>query len=156
MKFHNFQVIDHGRNIGPVFNKHGTNTHIIGKYSGITEFEVLFYKKKTDEVLLEDIVDSRTPKDSLSCYSVNKQSIYIAANGDVSPCCWTGFYPNTYGHGEYHQAVNAQLAPLISTHNALMHPIEECIKWFSSVTRCWNIKTYEQGRLVVCDEYCGS
>jgi MoaA/NifB/PqqE/SkfB family radical SAM enzyme len=153
--FVNFQIVDHGRNIGPVFDKTGQHTHVIGKYSGTTEFQVLFHKKKTDEVLLEDIVDTRIPKKTVHCKTVVNQSIYIAATGDVSPCCWTGFYPKTYGSGEYHQAVNAQLAPLISKHNALEYSLEECVMWFNDIKKCWDISTYEQGRLVACDDNCG-
>lgn len=156
MQFSNFQVIDHGRNIGPVFDHNGNHTHVIGNYTGSKEFKVLFHKKTTDEVLLEDIIDTRNPKDSINCYSVTNQSIYVAANGDVSPCCWTGFYPKTFGHGEYHQAINAQLSPYMTNNNALENSLEQCIKWFNSVKQCWNISSYQQGRLVVCDDYCGS
>lgn len=153
--FLRFETVDHGRNLGPVFNKHGKHTHNIGNYSGTTEFNVLFLKKTTDEVLLEDIVDCRTPKKNISCFSKNKRSIYIAANGDVSPCCWTGFFPKTYGRGEYHQAINSQISPLIAKHNALEYPLDECIKWFLSVEQKWDIDSYKSGRLVVCDDYCG-
>jgi MoaA/NifB/PqqE/SkfB family radical SAM enzyme len=155
LKFNSFQIVDHGRNIGPVFNKSGVNTHVIGNYTGETEFNILFHKKQTDTVLLEDIVDSRIPKKLISCKSVKNRSIYIAANGDVSPCCWTGFYPKTYGAGEYHQAVNAQLKPLLSKHNALEYSLEECIKWFTTIKQHWDIDSYEQGRLVACDDNCG-
>jgi MoaA/NifB/PqqE/SkfB family radical SAM enzyme len=155
LKFSNFQTVDDGRNIGPVFDKQGNHTHTIGSYSGSTEFKVLFHKKKTDEVLLEDIIDVRTPSKSVKCFSVTYQSIYIAANGDVSPCCWTGFYPQIYGHGEYHQALNAQLSPLVSDNNALEHSLETTIEWFKNVKQQWNNKTFQEGRLVVCDDNCG-
>jgi MoaA/NifB/PqqE/SkfB family radical SAM enzyme len=155
LKFNNFQTVDHGRNIGPVFDKHGNYTHTIGSYSGSTEFKVLFHKKKTDEVLLEDIIDVRAPSKSVRCFSVTNRSIYIAANGDVSPCCWTGFHPKTFGRGEYHQALNAQLSPLISNNNALENSLETTIKWFENVKQQWNNKTFQEGRLVVCDDNCG-
>jgi len=155
LKFNNFETVDQGRNMGPVFNKNGVNTHVIGTYSGETEFKILFHKKQTDEVLLEDVVGHRVPMTQVSCNAIRNLSIYIAANGDVSPCCWTGFYPNTYGSGEYLQAVNAQLKPLISKHNALEYSLEECIQWFDTVKQRWDINSYQQGRLVVCDDNCG-
>ena len=155
MNFENFQLIDQGRNIGPVFDKAGTLTHTIGKYSGVSEFDVLFYKKKTDEVLLEDITSNRVPKKNIICKALQMRSIYIAANGDVSPCCWTGFYPATYGSGEYLQAVNAQLKPLSAKNNALEYSLEECIQWFNHIKQKWNTGTYEQGRLIACDDNCG-
>lgn len=151
--FRDFQVVDHGRNTGPVFDKHGNHTHVLGKYSGITEFAVLFHQKKTNPSRLEDI--TREPKKTLRCDATMGKSIYISATGDVSPCCWTGFYPATYGAGEYHQAINAQLAPLITKNNAIEHSLEVCMQWFNAVKQSWNHTTYKDGRLVVCDDNCG-
>ena len=155
LKFSNFQLVDHGRNTGPVFDQHGNHTHVIGKYTGTTEFKLLFHKKKTDEVLLEDIVGDREPRQTVKCAAVEHSSIYVAANGDVSPCCWTGFYPQTYGSGEYLQAVNAQLKPLSVKNNALEHSLEDCVQWFNNIKQKWDIDSYEKGRLVVCDDNCG-
>lgn len=156
LKFKHFQLVDHGRNLGPVFDKNGKHTHNIGNYQGLTEFPILFNKKKTDLVLLEDIIPGKIPKNTINCKTKLKKSIYIAANGEVYPCCWTGFYPRTFGHGQYHQAVNAQLKPLMKPNNAIERPLEECIIWFDSIQNLWNAKTYEHGRLVVCDDACGS
>jgi len=153
--FSSFQLVDQGRDTAPVFNQHGTLTHVLGKYTGETNFKVLFHKKRTDQVLLEDIVVDRIPKNNILCQTKTLKSIYISANGDVSPCCWTGLYPKTYGAGQYHQATNAQLITLISKNNALEHPLEECIQWFISVENAWKINSYEQGRLVICDDMCG-
>ena len=153
--FNSFQLVNQGRDTAPVFNQHGTLTHVLGKYTGETNFEVLFHKKKTDQVLLGDIIVDRVPKNNIYCQTKQLKSIYISANGDVSPCCWTGLYPKTYGTGQYHQAANAQLIPLISKNNAVEHPLEECIEWFISVENAWKINSYEQGRLVICDDVCG-
>lgn len=154
--FRRFELVDHGRNTGPVFDKQGNHLYNIGPYKGPTNFELLFHRKKTDEVLVEDISKDRTPKTSVSCFSQTYKSIYVACNGDVSPCCWTGFSPATYGRGEYMQAVNSQLAPLISKNNALKFPLKDCILWFDEIKNCWSKVNYEQGRLIVCDDNCGS
>ena len=153
--FKKFWLVDDGRNTMPVFNNKGKLLHTIGNYQGEKSFKILFHKKQTDSVLLEDIVVGRIPKQKVRCNTQTKQWIYIAANGDVSPCCWTGFYPKTYGSGEYHQAVNAQLSPLMSKNNALNYPLKDCIEWFPNISACWDKKTYETGRLVVCDDNCG-
>jgi MoaA/NifB/PqqE/SkfB family radical SAM enzyme len=154
--FSKFTLIQGQRNTAPVFDQHGNLSHILGDYQGETEFEILFYRKKNDTVLLEDIITDRKPKSKISCETKELKSIYIAANGDVSPCCFTGFFPRTYGHGQYHQAANSQLLPLINRNNALEYPLEECIEWFSSVEKSWAIDSYEQGRLVICDDNCGT
>jgi MoaA/NifB/PqqE/SkfB family radical SAM enzyme len=152
--FATFKILDEGRNTAPVFNKDGVLTHVLGNYTGEKNFEVLFHKKKTDQILLEDIA-TRLPAKSIKCEAKESKSIYIAANGEVSPCCFTGFYPKTYGAGRYHEAANAQLIPLITRNNALEYSLEECIEWFKSVENAWKIDNYKQGRLVICDNTCG-
>jgi MoaA/NifB/PqqE/SkfB family radical SAM enzyme len=155
MGFAKFALVDDGRNTAPVFNNQGKLTHVLGNYIGEQDFQVLFHKKITDQILLTDIVKDRLPSNNISCKTKQLKSIYISANGDVSPCCWTGLYPKTYGAGQYHQAANAQLIPLISKNNALGYPLEECIEWFKSVETSWGINTYDQGRLIICDDICG-
>lgn len=152
--FKKFELIDQGRNTGPVYNKKGELVHVLGNYSGVTEFEILFHKKTTDLVLLEDI--SVTNKPNIKCFTKEAKSIYISSTGDVYPCCYTGFSPKTYGHGEYHQAVNAQISPLIKNNNALTYSLKECIQWFNKVEKSWTIDTIENGRLVCCNDNCGS
>lgn len=156
LQFKNFKLVETKRNSGPVFNKSGELLHTIGNYSGETNFQILFYKKKTDMVLLEDILPGRIPKKEISCQTQTLKEIYIASNGELYPCCFTGFYPRTYGRGEYHEAVNSQLSKLMSKNNLLENSLEECISWFNNISQCWNIPSYETGRLIVCDDNCGS
>lgn len=155
--FVDFVLINEGRDTGPVFNRKGKHTHNLGSYTGSTNLQILLHKKKTNTVLLEDIVDNPSIpiKKQISCWAVKQSSIYISAYGEVTPCCWTGFAPSTYGTGAYHQAINNQLRPLMSKNNALQYPLKECIEWFSSVQATWKHETYQQGRLVVCDTNCG-
>jgi MoaA/NifB/PqqE/SkfB family radical SAM enzyme len=153
--FIDFRLINDGRTTAPVFNNRGELTHVLGNYVGEKNFEVLFYKKTTNQILLEDIITDRIPSKSISCETKNNKSIYISSTGDVSPCCWTGFYPKTYGAGQYHEAANAQLIPLMTKNNALEYPLKECIEWFNQVENSWNIPTFEQGRLVICNDVCG-
>lgn len=155
MGFQEFKLIDEGRDTAPVFNKHGQLTHVLGNYAGEKEFQVLFHAKKTAQILLEDVTKEVKPADTISCETKKLRSIYISATGDVSPCCYTGFYPRTYGHGQYHQAANAQLIPLIHKNNALQYPLQQCIEWFTAVENSWKILDYQQGRLLICDDNCG-
>jgi sulfatase maturation enzyme AslB (radical SAM superfamily) len=155
MGFFGFELVNEGRTTAPVFDRNGNLTHVLGNYVGEKDFKKLFHKKTTDQVLLEDILPGRQPAQSIECQTKKLGSIYISATGDVSPCCWTGFYPKTYGAGQYHEAANGQLTPLIAKNNALEYPLEECIKWFDQVEKSWNIPTFEQGRLVICNDVCG-
>lgn len=153
--FKNFDLVDSTRTVAPVFDRSGKLTHTLGNYQGEQSFKMLFYSKKNDDILLEDILPGRVPKKQLNCNTINHQSIYIAANGDVSPCCFLGFYPKTYGQGQYHQAANAQVVPLIYNNNALEYSLEECVQWFQHVEQQWHKSTYQEGRLLICDDCCG-
>ena len=156
MGFKEFIQRQDGRDTAPVFDRQGNLVHVMGDYQGEREFKILFHSKQTDDVLLEDIISDRYPKKKIQCETQKLGSIFVAANGDVSPCCWTGLYPRTYGRGQYHQAANAQLIPLMARNNALQHSIKECIQWFAEVEKSWSKRDYQQGRLVICDDNCGS
>ncbi len=156
LEFSKFKIVDEGRNTAPVFDKKGNLAHTLGSYSGETNFEKLLDSKKTDDILLEDIIPGRKPCASVICETKKLKSIYISANGDVYPCCYTGFYPKTYGKGQYHQAANSQLIPMIEKNNALVYTLEQCIEWFGKVEQSWILKDYENGRLVICDDNCGT
>lgn len=151
--FKKFILVDHGRHTGPVFNQQKQLTHVIGKPK-ITDFETLFKSRSTDTVLLEDIVHDRTPY-PISCQVKKQKSIYVSSTGDVYPCCFLAFSPKTYGHGNYHQAANAQFNKLINKNNALTYPLHECINWFYKIEETWQIPDFDQGRLVICNDVCG-
>jgi sulfatase maturation enzyme AslB (radical SAM superfamily) len=154
--FKEFDIHDESRNSGPVYNKHGNLVNVLGSYDKETNFAVKFHAKTTDLVLVEDIVRDRTPKSEITCQSTKNKQIYVSANGEVSPCCFMGFYPRTYGHGSYHQAINKQISDIVYKNNTLEYPLEECLEWFNSIEKRWKISSYDQGRLVVCDDNCGS
>lgn len=154
--FVSFSLVESGRNTAPVFDKKGNLSHILGKYTGETNFQNLINSKLHNEVLLEDIIVNRKPCKTVNCKTKKLKSIYITATGDVYPCCYTGFYPQSYGKGQYHQAANSQLIPLIEENNAVVHDIKDCIKWFNKVESCWSAEKYENGRLIICDDTCGS
>jgi MoaA/NifB/PqqE/SkfB family radical SAM enzyme len=154
--FKKFSLVNDGRDTAPVFDRNQNLVHVLGDYQGETSFPVLFHKKLNDTVLLEDVVKDRKPRRRVRCDAKRNRSIYIAANGDVSPCCWTGLYPRTFGHGQYYQAVNQQLTALVAKNNALEYSLQQCIEWFNQIQESWKISNYNQGRLVICDDYCGS
>jgi sulfatase maturation enzyme AslB (radical SAM superfamily) len=150
--FSEFQFDDQGRNTGIVVNKRGEVVNIIGNPIK-TDFKELLESKKNNEILLEDI--SSTINRNIDCKVKKGKSIYVTSTGEVYPCCWTGFYPRTYGHGQYYQVVNKQLNEIIKPNNALERPLEECIEWFNDIEKSWSIDKFEDGRLVVCNDYCG-
>lgn len=151
--FKKFQLVDHGRNNGPVFNNNGDLENVIGNFTGNIELSHYIDIIKNGDMFIEDIYDQ--PKKTVKCMAKNNNSIYISSTGEVYPCCFMGFSPNTYGHGRWHQPVNAQIKNLIYKNNALENSLKECIEWFNSIPSCWNKKTFNDGRLIVCDAACG-
>lgn len=151
--FKKFQLVNHGRNQGPVFDSKKNLVHVMGTPIS-TNFDAVYNSRITDEVLLEDIITDRSPK-PIICQIKKQKSIYVSSTGEIYPCCFLGFSPKTYGHGNYHQAANAQLKPMIQKNNALEYDLKECIEWFNMVEKSWEIPTFEQGRLVICNDVCG-
>jgi MoaA/NifB/PqqE/SkfB family radical SAM enzyme len=156
--FAGFELHDHGRNSGPVYDKEGKLVYVMGDYTGETNFEVFFDKKRTDMVLVENVAPTVKRYDKINCYTKKNRSIYISSTGDVYPCCWTGFYPRTYAKDKpylYHALINKQLEAIMSPNNAIERDLKECIEWFTNVVDSWKIPNYDGGRLHVCDHACG-
>ena len=152
--FKKYLLVDHGRNSGPVFDDQGNLVRVLGDFTGSTELEHYIDIIDNGDISIQDIWDN--PKDKVSCRTINNQSIYISSEGAVYPCCYMGFNPRKYGKGRWHQPVNAQIVELLEPNNVLERPLQECIEWFNKIPACWNKKTYEDGRLIVCDSACGS
>lgn len=147
-----FDLIDHGRDTGPVFNRRGSLVHVMKRTDAQSIDQVL--EKKKQQVLLEDIAPAQI-SNHINCEAQRLKSIYVSSTGHVYPCCFLGFNPESYGHGNYHEAANAQIRPLIDKNCALEYPLADCISWFSKVTDSWKISNFSQGRLVICDNTCG-
>ena len=142
----------------PVFDKDGKLTHTIGdtlKEFGEIDFEKMRDVRINGEVLLEDIIGNEVPA-LIECEVEKKKSIYVASTGDVYPCCYLGFEPKTFGQGQWHQAINQQFKHMIQKNNALEHSLAQCIEWFAEIQRTWDIPTFGQGRLVMCNRQCGN
>lgn len=60
--FKEFNVIESTRVDAPVYDSQGNLSHILGNYKGETSFPLLFHKKRTDLILLEDIIPGRKEK----------------------------------------------------------------------------------------------
>jgi MoaA/NifB/PqqE/SkfB family radical SAM enzyme len=149
-----FNLVDHGRNNGPVFDKNKNLSHVIGNPSE-TSFEVLWHDKMHNQVTLGHLMNSRPPR-PINCQVKADKSVYISSVGEVYPCCYMGYSPKTYGNGNYHGPVNKQIRPMVSDNNALERPLADCISWFNKVVDSWEISTFQQGRLVICNDTCGT
>jgi MoaA/NifB/PqqE/SkfB family radical SAM enzyme len=145
--FINHLLVDHGRSNSPVFNKQKQLIYVIGKVPH-NDFESL-HKTKFDQ----EIDFPMRPTTKITCKAQVKKELYISSTGDVYPCCFTGYYPNTFEQGmnTYYGLVNQELQPLAVNHNALHHSLEECINWFNRIPSTWNSKP-----LRICNDACGT
>lgn len=151
--FKQFLPQETGRNSGPVYDHNGNYIYSIGKveFKQPAKINPLINQKQQEHTL----TNIRSEIKRIDCGVIKDRSIYISSTGEVYPCCYLGFQPDTFGHGNYMQISNKQLAKLIKENNALEYGIEHSIKWFNGVSESWDKPTFEQGRLVHCNDSCG-
>ena len=151
MGFKKFWDADAGRNVGPVFDREGKLSHVLGDYRDSTDFDELYaqhvyYTNLPDITLIETVT-----KPIIDCHAKNRNEIYITATGEVYPCCWLGFYPrNNTGNPS-----NVQLRKILENNNANEIGIENAINWFRKVQESWKIDSIKEGRIYSCNETCG-
>ena len=149
--FKEFQLIDAGRDTMPVFTPDRKLSHIIGKYTGPTDFDSVY--AFTDHYKVEPwgTVENEKTSYPIDCYAKKNLDVYVSANGEVYPCCWLGFYP----HHSDRQATNPQLKQIMEKNNALEHGLETAIEWFSRVEESWSCGSVPAGKLFACNATCG-
>jgi len=145
--FRSHDLVDHGRSNSPVYNQQKQLLHVIGTVPH-TDFQALW-----DERFKPDIQYKKRDTGPVSCKAQNKKELYITSTGDVYPCCFMGFNPNTYERGmnTYYNTINQELEPLVANNNALKHSLETCIEWFNQIPQTWN-----NNPLMACNDFCGS
>lgn len=149
--FQRFELIDAGRDTTVVFTRDKKFSHVIGDYQGSTDYNTL-HNQYQQYISDPDITLKKVKivEKKIDCYSKKHQEIYIAANGEVYPCCWLGFYPlNQQGEPSIFQ-----LRPLIKDNNALEYGIEHSINWFDQIEATWDKKVLD-GKIYTCNETCG-
>jgi len=85
----------------------------------------------------------------LYCYTKKDASIFVAANGDAYPCCYTGQFPrDIVGLPDVRKLINGV------HNNAIEVGLETAIQWFYKVEQTWQHSTVEQGLLTPCVNNC--
>jgi len=153
--FFRFDLVDHGRDTAPVFNKEKKLIYTIGKYKGTTNFDALLTQNselKTNEISWNNF----TKADKIDCEVKHTKSIYVNSIGEAYPCCYIGFNPTTYGdNNSWFFYTNKLLRPIIKNNNVLKVGLEQAIKWFDQVEESWTAPAYGQGQLLTCNYTCG-
>lgn len=148
--FKEFELVNAGRDVMPVFTPDKKLSHIIGDYRGTTDFDTMFSNYKYYEIEPDVAIKSETENKTVDCYSNRLKEIYVASNGEVYPCCWLGYYPL---HSNSRPS-NVQLKPLIKDNNALEHGLETAVAWFNRIEETWD-KTVPEGKIYECNRTCG-
>lgn len=160
--FSRFELLDDGRDTGPVYNRSGDYVYKLGDDPN---FKEVTYPSRIEEwngwskfgsEPANRLAQYKTIpiKSTVDCYSIKNKEIYVTATGEVYPCCWLGFYPKQEYQHTWQQD-NMFLKDMARNNNALDTSIKDSIQWFNSVEHSWNKKAYTEGRLFKCDEYCG-
>ena len=109
--FYRFDLADHGRDYGPAFDRQGNMTHILGivdKQNGPrTIDQIIHWQQHTTPRSLPE------EKNTLDCYSNRRETIFIAANGEVYPCCYLGAFPRTFKNNSWYDQVHTQLKTIV-------------------------------------------
>lgn len=158
--FSAFLSVDDGRNTGPVYNNDGSLSHIIGASKlGFTPVQhvsaVIGHRDHTLDKNFFTTILKQVPVSNITCEVKQSRSVYISSTGDVFPCCYTGLNPANYRDNNLLGYSMEQINNIMSNNNALTHSLSTCIEWFNRIEETWNIASFDQGRLVACNQACG-
>jgi MoaA/NifB/PqqE/SkfB family radical SAM enzyme len=153
-KFQKVLLRDAGRNNYHLFNKDKTYKLTIGNPKFSKNFQdhidVYNWSKSSNKIEFYNRTESR----NITCHAKGAQAIYVAANGEVYPCCFTGFFPKT----NHRKLGNDQLRKILKdfNNNALEVGLEKSLEWFNELKKTWTIPRVADGRNYICNETCGS
>ena len=153
--FADFELVDQGRNDTSVFDKDGNITHTIGHRAKPAEHVLQYIDRQKYHGQANRYQAGVSKPKKLNCVTTGpRKSIYVAANGEVYPCCYMGFYPRTYDPLIHHG--NEQVKELLGdfNNNALTRPLIECLTWFNNVQQAWRQETFDLGYPFTCARTC--
>ena len=119
-----------------------TTVEKLNRYEPILETEEEYQKKN-----LEEEVFWKQANQKPICHTINYKSVYLAANGQVFPCCYLGkFYDNYNWNKRRH---NWEVIGKVEN-NALEVGFDKAIDWFYKVQNTWQYSTVKQGAMSEC------
>jgi len=149
--FKHFIVINSERNNCAVFERSGEFSHWIGKTQSernrIQKHEYIFDSTYDFEVACNSIQHPNAIINCIDHYDTKK--IFIAGDGSVYPCCFTGIFPLSMQYPG-----NQQLKSIIHENNAILYGLEHSIKWFDNLYKLWNKKNIQDGKPLICLRQC--
>lgn len=151
--FKKFNIINDGRDSGPVYDKNGNFSYVLSD----SKTSIIEYPKRAEQWYKITNENLPWPIEPVSkeknCVTKLYNEIYIAANGEVYPCCWLGFYPHS-NFERNHYGDDELLKKIVKNNNANLVGIQKAIEFFIEIESAWSKNFYKDGRIFTCDEYC--
>ena len=156
-----FMITDDGRDNGPVYNNSGDLVYIIGesKLNSTPSKHIepaIDYNYSPQYKSNQIVWVNKSQIKNINCNVAKSLSIYVSSTGDVFPCCYTGLNPARYRNNTHIGYSMEQINHVMSRNNALEYDLTTCIEWFDHVESSWQIDSFENGRLLICNNICGS
>ena len=159
MGFKEFQLLNHNRGGSHAYDRYGNYSHTIEGFDGPRDFETMRQDRARHESkVFEIVLDENPPHEIIQCMSKKYREIYVTSAGEIYPCCFLGHSPATLDALRVRMPGLPQVKKLMSAPikvNALEHGLEACLEWFALVEETWNLASFKEGRLLICDETCG-
>ena len=158
--FINFSLVHDGRDVGPVYDNNGDLIHTIGsdridwvppaRIESLLEvhFDEKFKSNQIIWVKKEEIKE-------IHCEVAVSKSVYVSSTGDVFPCCYMGISPAENRNNTSHGYAMEQISQIMAKNNALEYDLATCLDWFDQIESSWNKDSFENGRLLTCNQTCG-
>jgi len=132
--FSEVQVRPTARDNGPVYNRKGQKVAAIkSDWEWPDQLDKSFIEIKIAQKTLLD-----KKKVNIACWAIRERSVYMAADGHVYPCCWTGFNPTEYQSHTTVTAWNKELVKYVGHNHAPTVGIEAALDWFDNLSASWN------------------
>lgn len=158
MGFEGLFKVDQKRDTGPIYDKNFNLVGKLGNWQDWNKHAVLARMNEKHHVIHVRDLKNEGYRANISCRVKRIKEIYVSSTGRVWPCCYMGYEPETFERGSRTRLAyqNQQLLDIMHENNALVHGLENCINWFDRVERSWTRDSFDEGRLIVCNDSCGA
>ena len=145
-----------GKDVQPVMNRNEKIEYYIEKPLN-SEYQNNSLKKENDIVLNFGSMENYLDKTEISCKALDKNEIYISAEGLVFPCCWIGNQMYVW------YAPKNQITDLLdkcggkNSISGKTNNIKNIVTgdFFNDIVKSWDKGSCKSGKLKVCAKTCG-
>ena len=146
--FSEVQVRPTPRDNGPVYNRKGQKVASIKTdWNWPDQLDKSFIEIKIAQA---DHQPSTRNTVQISCWAIRERSVYMAADGHVYPCCWTGHNPANFVSHTGLNLWNQELNKYVKHNHAPTVGIEAALDWFDDLSKSWD----SNNQPGVCQHFC--